>query len=134
VAGGDLVDVAPGRTGLDDRDSVLGVNNHTAHEGEVDDDTAIGRGVPCNAVSATTHRDLGFRADGVADGGDDVRAAAAAEQNARPLVDQAVEDLPRRVVVGAVGIDHVARKSGNRVDRSCHRCLRISRMVACFRR
>ncbi len=134
MAGGDLVDVAPGRAGLDDRDVVLGVNNYAAHEGEVDQDTAIGRGVSCDAVPAAPHRDLGSGADGVADGGDNVCAGAAAQHDGGPLVDQAVEDLPRRVVVGAVGMDHVAGEAGNRVDRSCHRCQRASGMVACLPR
>ena len=133
MAGGDQVDVAPGCAGLDDRDSVPCVNDYAAHEREVDEDTAIGAGVPGDAVPAAPHRDLGSGADGVADGGDNVGAGAAAQHNGRPLVDQAVEDLPRRVVVGAVGMDHVAGEAGHR-DRSCHRRIRPWRAAACFGR
>ncbi len=125
VTAGDPVHVAPGGAGVDVGDPRLGVHAHPAHQRQVDDDTAVGGRVAGDAVAAAAHRDLGAGVHRVAHRGHDVVTGTALQHHPRPLVDQAVEDLPHLVVEPVARVDDIAGEARYGGGVRCHCILRV---------
>ena len=93
------------------RDSPLRVDAHLVHPPEVDDDAAVGRGVPERAVPAATDRDLEVALPAEANCRLDVRDAQWADHERRSTIEHRVPDPARVVVPARAGRDDVARET-----------------------
>ena len=104
-----VIELSPGHAALSD--DALGVRVHpdALHRGQIDDDPAVGRGEPREAVSTTANGDLELLAPRELDGGDDVGDAGAADDERRTPVDHRVPDGPSLVVARVGWRDHLTQ-------------------------
>ena len=98
-----VVDVGERRAALHPGRLVGRIDVYAAHARQVDDDPAVARAVPGDAVAPTAYRDRQPGGACVADGGDHVGGAQAARDERGAAVDESVVDAPGplvRVVLG----------------------------------
>ena len=79
------------------------VDGDVVHPPEVDDEAAVGRGVPDRAVATTADRDLEVTLAAEADGSDDVLDVQGSDDQGRSPIEHRVPDPPGIVVAGGIG-------------------------------
>ena len=92
----------PGEAALGTGRTSLGIDMHPGHRRQIDQHAAVDRRQPGNVVAATAHGDIELMLTRHSDRVDDVADAAAARNDSRTLVDEAVVDLPG-FFVGRIG-------------------------------
>ena len=102
------VDVAKGGAALHPHGGGLGVDDHAAHVGEVDDEPVVAERPAGDVVAAAAHRDQQVVVAGEAHGADHVGDAAAADDQPGPAVDRGVPDRAGDVVARILGQDRAA--------------------------
>ena len=95
-----VVELPPKQTSLRSRNTGAGIDPHSLHRREIDDDTVIAHGSAGDVVTASSHRnhELAFARE--PDRGDDVGDAGAARDESRAAIDRSIPDAPRGVVWG----------------------------------
>ena len=104
--------LAGGQARLRPGDASVGVDVEALHQAEVEDDAALDRAEPGQAVRTAPHRELEAGVTGEDDRPGDVGGRGRADDQRRVAVDGRVMDLAGHVVAGILGSDHRAREAG----------------------
>ena len=105
------VEIAPGGAALDMGRAVGGLDQHRSHVGKIDHDAAV---IGCQAghvVASAADRKIEALLASEVHGGDHIGSAAAAGDQRRGAVDQAVAHHARVVVAGIARLDQCAAKT-----------------------
>src|SRR5207302_1437476 len=106
-----VVEIEPGGSGLSAGGAAHRVDADVPHAGEVDHQAAVDQGGAGGIVAPATHGDGDIVAAGEAHGVDHVRSPGAAHDELRALIDHAVPDFARLLVVIIAGADQVAAQA-----------------------
>jgi hypothetical protein len=110
------VDVAPKRTTLHPGPAPGGIDSHTPHRREVDDDPVVAHGGARHVVASAANGDLQIVVAGETHGRDHVGGPDASGDQARAPVDGTVPDCTGAVVVGVIGTDQPASEPVDLLD------------------
>src|SRR5688572_3050851 len=103
-----VVDVTPQRTALHPGPAAGGIDPHSPHRREVDDDPLVANGGARYVVTSAPYGDLQIVVAGKTHGRDHVSGPDASDDQARAPVNGTVPDCTGDVVVGVVGSDEPA--------------------------
>ena len=95
-----VIDVAGRAAGFDAHGAARGIHAHALHHRQVDDQPVVAAAEPGAVVAAAADGEQQALLAGEVHGGDDVGDVDAARDEPRPLVDHAVVEGARGVVVG----------------------------------
>jgi hypothetical protein len=97
----------------------LGIDADALHRGKVDDQAVVDQGKAGTVVTASSYGDEKIIVPSKMHCGYNIRYVRAASDEERPLVDHAVIDLARLVILGVTGLNQLAAQAALKAIDHC---------------